>query len=86
MIVETGTTTERPYLRVEDTGIGMTEEAQKNVLEAFRQESVGRSRRYEGSGLGLTITAKLADLVGADLRIDSTKGEGTTVRVTFPAD
>lgn len=80
--VEAGTA-ERPYLRVRDTGIGMSEETQEEIFQAFRQESTGMSRIYEGTGLGLTIVEKLTGLLGADLELESAKGEGTVFTVYF---
>lgn len=82
--VEVGVgTSERPYLRVRDTGIGMNEETQEEIFHAFRQESTGMSRIYEGTGLGLTIVEKLTDLLGAELELESAKGEGTEFTVYF---
>lgn len=69
---------------VADTGVGMDAAFLPKLFEEFSQESQGLSRAYEGSGLGLAITKRLVDLVGGDLHVQSTKGQGTTVTVVFP--
>jgi len=71
-------------LAVVDTGIGIDDAALQRIFEAFEQESDGTMRNHEGIGLGLTITNRLVDLMGGDLHVDSTKGEGTTVTVALP--
>lgn len=69
---------------VSDNGIGMSEEFMGKLFRPFEQESEGYGRRYEGSGLGLTITKNLIDLLGGDIHIESTKGKGTKVEVILP--
>jgi len=69
---------------VSDTGIGIDGEALQRIFDAFEREAEGAPQNYEGIGLGLTITKRLVDLMGGDLRVASTKGEGTTVTVTLP--
>jgi len=71
-------------LTVADTGVGISESFLQRIFEAFKQESEGTMREYEGIGLGLTITRRLIDLMNGDIEVDSTKGEGTTVVVTLP--
>jgi signal transduction histidine kinase len=71
-------------LTVADTGVGISESFLQRIFEAFKQESEGTMREYEGIGLGLTITRRLIDLMDGDIEVDSTKGEGTTVVVTLP--
>jgi signal transduction histidine kinase len=78
---------ERVVVEVEDTGIGMEPSfAEEKAFEAFQQESVGTDREYEGTGLGLTIVDRYADLLGATVSISTRKGEGTTVTVSIPLD
>ena len=72
-------------MEVEDTGIGMSDEFQSRLFEAFTQESTGVRREHEGSGLGLAIVDRLVDLVGGTMDVESTKGEGTTFKVVLPA-
>ncbi len=68
---------------VSDTGIGITKEQQKNIFDAFTQEDVSTSRKYGGTGLGLSISGKFVDFMGDELRIDSTKGKGSTFYFTL---
>lgn len=75
----------RPSVRVSDTGIGIPEEDQKKVFERFYRVDKGRSRARGGTGLGLAIVKHAAAYHGADLKLKSTPGVGTSVTVTFPA-
>ena len=70
---------------VRDTGPGMTPREIETALEPFGQVDAGHSRRYEGTGLGLPLAQRLAELHGGTLTVDSIKGVGTTVTVTLPA-
>ncbi len=65
---------------VEDTGIGIPADELPHVLEAFTQVDASNSRRYEGSGLGLSISSRLVELMGGQLEIESEQGKGTRVR------
>lgn len=73
------------HLMVEDTGIGMAEETIAAALEPFRQLDGSLARRFEGAGLGLSISKALAELHGGRLNIKSAVGEGTTVTIALPA-
>lgn len=64
-------------IEVEDTGIGIAEEAQDEIFEAFEQESKGLDRQFEGSGLGLTVARLLACEMEGRLEVDSEKGTGS---------
>lgn len=75
----------RPCVRVADTGIGIAEEAQGKVFERFYRVDKGRSRQTGGTGLGLAIVKHAAAYHDAQVRLESTSGEGTSVTVTFPA-
>ncbi len=68
-----------------DTGIGMSEDHREHVFEAFTQADETMSRRYGGTGLGLTISKNLARLLGGDLTLDSDLGVGSTFHVTVPS-
>jgi PAS domain S-box-containing protein len=69
---------------VQDTGTGMTAAEIEIAFELFGQVDGGLARRREGTGLGLPLARKLAELHGGSLTIESEKGRGTTVRVKLP--
>ncbi|MCH7413680.1 ATP-binding protein [Belliella sp. R4-6] len=69
---------------VSDNGIGMTEDFMKKLFRPFEQESEGYGRKYEGTGLGLTITKNLIDILNGEIKIESLKGNGTYVKVILP--
>jgi signal transduction histidine kinase len=71
-------------LQVADTGIGMTPEDLKIAMTPFGQVDSALSRRYEGTGLGLPLTAALIELHAGTLQFDSEPDKGTRVTVTFP--
>ncbi len=73
-------------LAVADTGIGISPEAQANVFAAFWQADSSATRKYRGSGLGLSIVKQLAELMGAKVTLTSQLGVGTTFTVTFPLE
>ncbi len=68
-------------ISVKDTGIGIDESYLKHVFEAFRQESLGYSRNYQGAGLGLPLAKRLVSLMKGDISVESKKGIGTTVKI-----
>ncbi|WP_166832074.1 ATP-binding protein [Thalassoroseus pseudoceratinae] len=69
-------------LAVIDTGIGISDEAMKQIFEPFRQADNSTTRKYGGSGLGLTISKRLALMLGGDLHVTSQAGQGSTFRLT----
>ena len=71
-------------VRVQDTGVGISEAFLPELYEAFKQESDGHGRDFEGTGLGLAITRRLVDLMGGEIRVWSQKGEGTLFEVALP--
>jgi signal transduction histidine kinase/DNA-binding response OmpR family regulator/CHASE3 domain sensor protein len=72
-------------LDVTDTGVGIPPERLEAIFEAFTQADATTERRFGGTGLGLTISRQLLRLMGADLSVSSTMGEGSTFKITFPA-
>lgn len=69
---------------ITDTGIGMSEEQIASAFNAFEQADAGTTRRFGGSGLGLTIVRKLLGLMNGEIAIQSVPGKGTTVQVRIP--
>jgi CheY-like chemotaxis protein len=69
---------------VTDTGIGIPEEKQQTIFELFTQVDSSSSRRYEGTGLGLTIAKRLIELMGGSIRLKSRVNEGSIFSVTIP--
>lgn len=76
----------RVLFRVTDTGIGIPMDAQKLIFDEFRQVDGSNTRRYGGSGLGLTLARQLARIMGGDIDVSSTPGTGSTFVVDLPVD
>ena len=71
-------------LKVSDNGIGMTNDEINHVLKPFAQVQNPMTRSHEGTGLGLPLMSAFMDLHGGDMDIQSEKGIGTTITLTFP--
>ncbi len=71
-------------IEVKDTGIGVSEDLQEIIFESFRQASEGNNRRFEGSGLGLTLVKKYTVLMGGTITLNSKPGEGSTFMLKIP--
>jgi two-component system, sensor histidine kinase len=77
-------TGDRLQFAVRDTGIGISREDAERIFDPFQQADSSFSRRFAGTGLGLTISRELARAMGGDLRCDSTPGEGSTFTFEVP--
>ena len=67
---------------VRDTGIGMTAEQQSKLFQAFSQADTSTTRKYGGTGLGLTISKRLVNMMGGEIWTESESGQGTTFNFT----
>lgn len=70
--------------RVSDTGIGMSEEQTRRIFEAFTQADGSTTRKYGGTGLGLTITKKFCQMLGGQISVNSKPGAGSNFEIWLP--
>jgi len=76
----------RVRFQVKDSGIGVTSEQRSRIFEAFGQADTSITRKYGGTGLGLTISSRFVELMGGKLDLESQPGEGTTFFFTLSFD
>jgi PAS domain S-box-containing protein len=72
------------HFSVKDSGIGIPQDKLGTIFESFSQADTSTTRKYGGSGLGLTITQRLVSLMGGSLEVESCLGSGSTFRFTLP--
>lgn len=72
-------------VKVSDTGIGVTKEMQERLFSAFEQADSGVSRKFGGTGLGLTISKRIVEIMGGTIEIESEIGKGSTFSFNFKA-
>ena len=76
---------EHVVFRVSDTGIGMTEDQLAKLFQRFQQADASTTRKFGGTGLGLSLTKAFADLLGGTVTVESLPGQGTSFTVDLPA-
>lgn len=76
----------RLTLAVRDTGIGIAPDRLAHIFRSFEQADVGTTRRFGGTGLGLTISRRLAEIMGGDLTVESVVGEGSLFTLSLPVE
>jgi len=76
--IQSGNESSRIKFLVQDNGIGMTKDQQARIFDAFSQADVSVTRKYGGTGLGLTISSQFVELMGGLLELDSAKDQGTS--------
>lgn len=69
------------FIRVDDTGIGIPEDQQKQIFESFQQQQGQNYGKFGGTGLGLTISKRLAEMMGGDLSVTSELGKGSSFKI-----
>jgi CheY-like chemotaxis protein len=84
-LLENGRFESKMQFQVIDTGIGLTPDQMRHLFQPFAQGDSSTSRRFGGSGLGLIISKRLAEMLGGDITVSSSVGEGSTFTLTVAA-
>ncbi|MGB0719160.1 MAG: response regulator [Bdellovibrionales bacterium] len=74
------------FFRVEDTGIGIANDSKDKIFEKFTQADISTARKFGGTGLGLTITKQLVEMMDGEIGLDSIPGSGSTFWFKIPAE
>lgn len=85
LVVEYDQSFDHLLLKVKDTGIGISQDQQNKIFDAFTQAEISTARNYGGTGLGLNIVRHLLDLMGGTIAVESQLDMGSTFTVTLPA-
>ena len=72
------------HINVQDTGIGISGELQEVIFKPFKQADSSNTREFGGTGIGLTLTKQLVELIGGNIKYESEPGEGSTFIVSIP--
>jgi PAS domain S-box-containing protein len=80
-LLENSTKEQVLAIEVEDTGIGMDKQFVEHLFDKFSQEYESTSRKFGGTGLGMSICKQLIELMGGEIEVESEKGKGTTIRI-----
>ncbi len=83
-LVDEGSQAPKLELKVADTGIGIASDVLPHLFEPFLQADTSSSRRFGGTGMGLSLSMRLAGMLGGDIDVDSEVGHGSVFRLTVP--